>query len=551
MTPTRDTEQQYSLWPTSPKEMAPDYALRPYQREAVEHVQEELRQRKSTILVLATGTGKTQIAVDVCRQWRGRCLFLVHTDELAEQAQTRLREMTGEHVELEKGPSHARRDSRLVVASVQTLSRAARLESWRKEHFGLLVVDECHHAVARTWRKVLAHFAEARILGLTATPERGDNRALGAIFESVAYTYSIHKGISDGYLVPITMGQVVVESINLSHVRTKMGDLDQKQLDEVMAQEENLHGVVWPTIERAGDRSTLIYTTSVANAERIAEIFNERYRQGCACAVSGDTNLDHRRSIVRRYEQGEFQFLVNVNVFTEGYDSPRTSCIACARPTKSRALYTQIVGRGLRPFSGKSDALILDFAGNSGRHDLVTIVDLLGGDFSEPVRARAKKLAQKYNVSVDEALAQAKREEMEAKIRQIRNNRASVTANVKYSFNHVDPFAVLGLTQSNPRNDKWGKGPADDRDLIKLARFRVDIPPHCTRRQAKDLLTECYRRVHKNLCTFRQMKALERQGHDCREMSFDTASKLMSRYKELDWKPIPQEELKGILYGQR
>ncbi|HET6279432.1 MAG TPA: DEAD/DEAH box helicase, partial [Polyangia bacterium] len=338
--------------------------LRPYQVEAVQAIQDALKLTRSTLLVMATGLGKTQVFGAVTAAWPkpGRVLVLAHRDELLDQARRRLQQMTGEYVDLEQAEFRAS-GARIVVGSVQTLSRPKRLERFPQDAFELVIVDEAHHAIAATYRRVLKWFEHAKVLGVTATPDRQDEQGMHNVFESVAYKREIEDGIKDGFLCPIRVTQIQVDKIELSAVRTTAGDLNQGDLDAVMSTEEVLHGVVDPTMKEAGDRRTIVFTTSVANAHRMAEIFN-RYRIGCAQAVDGETATDKRRAILAGHKRGDFQFLVNVGVLTEGYDDPGVACVAMARPTKSRALYAQCAGRGLRIAPGKADCLLLDFVGN-------------------------------------------------------------------------------------------------------------------------------------------------------------------------------------------
>jgi superfamily II DNA or RNA helicase len=422
---------------------------------------------------------------------------------------------------------------------VQSLCKPLRYERFPPDHFGLVVVDEAHHSVARTYQRLLDHYSGAKVLGVTATPDRSDELAMGKVYGSVAYQWSIADGMASGYLCRAMVRQVVVNSIDLSRVHTVAGELNQGELDAVMATEENLHGVAKPLMELAGDRKTLVYTTSVANAHRLAEILN-RYRFGSARAVDCGTNIFERRGTLVAHRRGDFQYLVNVGVLTEGYDSPEVSCIANARPTKSRALYTQIIGRGLRPCAGKENCLVLDFAGNAGRHQLVCPVDILGGRYGEPERQRAKKLIREQALEVDEALAKAQEQLAAEKARADAARRASVKAQVSFSTHEVDPFAVFGVSAPQKlRPGTWGGSPADQSDLQRLVKFGVDIPPGCSRVEAKKLLDTVYRRMRFGLCTFRQAKILSRHGYDTKGLTFDKASALISALKKNGWRPIP------------
>jgi superfamily II DNA or RNA helicase len=300
---------------------------RPYQEDAFTGVRTQLRDNRSTLLVLPTGSGKTFIFSRIAHDWperdyaqelSQRVLVLAHRDELLQQARQRIAKETGELVGLEQAEARAGLE-RIVVGSVQTLCQPDRLGGWKPDAFGLVICDEAHHGPSPSYKRIFEHFASAKLLGVTATPDRADEKAMGQVFESVAYVYEIEDAISDAWLVPIRVRQVFIDAIKLAACRTTAGDLNQGDLDAAMAVEEALHGVVNATIEQAGDRKTIVYTTSVDNATRLAEIFN-RYQPGTARDVNGKTPMDIRRGILAGFERGDFQRLVNCGIATEGFD---------------------------------------------------------------------------------------------------------------------------------------------------------------------------------------------------------------------------------------
>lgn len=531
----------------------PRVDLRPYQVEALGAIRSCLESKRSTLLVMATGLGKTTVFGSAAVEWPGRVLILAHREELISQAAARLRAMGAGRVATEQASSYAGRDARCVVGSVQTL-KGERLTSWPRDHFGLVIVDEAHHAVADSYRKILDHFTAAKVLGVTATPDRADDLAMGLVFESVAFKYDIADGIAGGWLCPIRVQTVQVEAIDLSGVKTVAGDLNQGQLAKVMEAEEALHGVARPVLELAGDRRTIVFATSVANAERMAEILC-RYRPQSARFVSGETPTLERRRILTDHQAGRFQYLVNVGVLTEGYDDPGVACIAMARPTKSRALYTQCAGRGLRPAPGKVDCLLLDFVGNAGRHQLISAVDVLGGKYPEDVVKRAKKIAEKApgGMLAEEALAKAAAE-IEAKRQREAAKRLGLKAQVSYKTNVVDPFAVLHMDR--PKDDGLPFRPADVRQLKQLADFKVPCDSKgLSYAEAAKLLQTVWVRKHKGLATFGQMKALATAGIDASRMRVGTASRVMDalvRNKQATGKwGLTPDQLKVAIGGGR
>jgi len=516
--------------------------LRPYQTQAIGHIGAELAANRSTLLVMATGTGKTTVFGEVARNWPGRVLVLAHRDELIEQARSRLASMTQEYVGVEQAKWSAQGE-RIVIGSVQTLSRDGRLARFERDRFSLVVVDEAHHAVARTYRKVLDHFEAAKVLGVTATPDRSDESAMGQVFESVAFVYDIQDGIRDKWLVPVSCQMVHVDGVDLSGVKTTAGDLNQGQLDAVMASEEALHGIARPTLELAGDRRTILFTTSVDNAHRLAEVIN-RYRPGAARAVDGGTATDDRRALLAGHKRGDYQFLCNVGVLTEGYDDPGVACVAMGRPTKSRALYTQCIGRGLRPAPGKTDCLVLDFAGNSGRHKLVSALDILAGKWPEDVVERAKKDAK--GGRAEDALANAAASMEAEKQAEIAKRARIKAAAVQYRAQSVDPFTVMGLRDRGD-DSRGAREPATPGQVTTMQKFKLDIPGGCTKGQASRLIDAAMTRMKRGLATYRQTKTLSRYGVDATRMYMTTAGKVLDAIARNNWAPIGAEMVSRIV----
>jgi superfamily II DNA or RNA helicase len=539
---------------------------RPYQADAIAAIRRELTTRRSTLLVLATGLGKTHVFSRVAAGWPTRVLVLAHRDELIRQAVTRIERLTGRLVDLEQAESRAG-GTHVVVGSVQTLQNASRRARWQPADFGLIIVDEAHHASARSYGSILKHFPAARVLGVTATPDRTDKKALGAVFESVAYEMGIGAGIRGGYLCPVRCWPVYVESIDLSNVRTTAGDLNQGDQDRLMATEANLHGVARPLlgiggVNRVGDRKTIVFSgPGVATAVKLTEVLND-YRPGCARVVHGKTDDLTRRANLRDHERGEYQFLVNVGIATEGYDSPTVACVAIARATGSRALYAQMVGRGLRTSSGKADCLIVDFYGTSGRHDLANPVDLLGGDYPDDVKQLAKE-SQRLTPGgdVEETLKLAAEEldkrraaklakelaEAEARSRIRREAKLSVT------WRGGDPFDLLGGT--------YEPGPTALAKDVKLASpahveildrhgFKAPVEGW-TSDVAGKLLAYVTERETKGLASPRQVRTLQSAGVDAKAMGRVMANKLCAilfdrKAKGGKWMLFPHEMPKAV-----
>lgn len=381
--------------------------LRDYQQDQVTNARRELGLGNDTLIVAATGTGKTTSVAEIVRlvvEEGWRVLVLAHRRELLDQLYDRMK-LFGLTPAFELGKKRAGK-AKVVVSSVQTM--ANRLDSFSTKDFQLVVVDEAHHAPSPGYRLILDYFQSggARVLGVTATPDRLDQVPLGTIFESVAAEYDIVRAIEDGWLVPAKGIQIEVEGFDLSSVRLKVmdvhtpdegwGDLGQMHPGEVMdlhptdlgnaaIKPEAVEGCVAPLLELAESKRTYVFAVNVAHAHALVDAINAR-RPGAARAVHADHKKFRMSKVERKqtlldHKAGAFQFLVNVSVLTEGYDDPAVECVAMIRPTQSRVFYAQACGRGLRPCKeiGKKYCLVLDFVGVSCQHDLVGPEDALAG----------------------------------------------------------------------------------------------------------------------------------------------------------------------------
>jgi superfamily II DNA or RNA helicase len=539
--------------------------LRPYQIEAVSSVIEEVTAKKSTLVVMPTGTGKTVCFAHIARQRQGRVMVIAHREELVQQAADKVRSVTGQSPDIEMAEYKAGRmyKAPVVVASVQTLcapmgsvDRMTKFDPWE---FDLLVIDEAHHATADSYRRVVNHFTKnpkVRVVGFTATPDRTDKAALGMVFESVAYKYEIMQAMEDGWLCPIETQQVIVKDMDFSHVRTVAGDLNQGELATIMEQEKVLHKVVTPTIEIANGRRTLVFASSVAHAERMSEIFN---RHGATSAiVHGGTFKDERRRILNAYNEGKIQILCNCGVATEGFDSPGIEVVAIARPTMSRALYTQMVGRGTRVLPGvvdglrtpeerrkaiassaKSSMLTIDFVGNAGKHKLVCAADMLGGKYDDETIKEAKRVMAEAGKPMDviEALEQAAKQVLDQRKEDAaKKKRTIVTARVAYETRHVEAFSVLNISATRVAAAAKITAPLTVAQESMLRRNGIDITglpvAHC-----RALYNELIRRVKAKRCTYKQASLLKRYGYGT-DVSFREASKIIDSLKQNGWKKV-------------
>lgn len=380
--------------------MTAQLSLRPYQTECIDAVfkawYEGLRR---PAVVLPTGAGKTVVFAHLIKEFRGqhglrtdsyggRVIVLVHRDELADQAIAKIRAVAPE---LNVGKVKAQDNdvlSDVMVCSVQTLASAGRRNRLQVAEdmagrVGLVITDECHHASAASYQKVYAAFPDALQLGVTATLARGDGAGLGDVWEEVVYSKSVLWMISKGYLTDVKAMRVQLD-MDMDGVKKSRGDYQAGALGAALEESQADEAIARAYTEHAGSRPGVVFTPTVATAEGAAEALN---KAGVPTEIiSGETTREERLGIFRRFREGETQVLANCMVLTEGFDAPWASCAVIARPTQSNPLYIQMVGRVLRPWPGKSDALVLDVVGASGANKLCTLVDLdptFHGDVNE------------------------------------------------------------------------------------------------------------------------------------------------------------------------
>ncbi len=541
--------------------------LRPYQSGCIDNVYNELKTKKSTLYVMATGLGKTVVIAHLTKQAEKRVLILAHRNELIHQAARTVEIVTGEKPAIEMADSFSDEKSafwdsksKCVVGSIQTqCARGGRMKRFDPREFSLVILDEAHRSTAASYRKVIKHYSqnpECKIIGCTATPDRSDEESLGQVFESCAFTFEITDAIREGWLVPVTQKQVFVESLDFSNVRTTAGDLNGGDLAAIMEFEENLHKVADPMIQICGERQTLAFATSVVHAERIAEILN-RQRPGCARSVCGETPKEERAAMFKDYAEKKFQFLVNCMVATEGFDCPGIEVVALARPTKSRALFAQMIGRGTRPLPGivdgpetpelrriairdsaKPSVEILDFVGVSGKHQLVSAVDVLAGNYTpevvEAVKKAEKERAKKPNEqarSIEESLAEMKKKlEIERLQREEAARRKSLVGKTVFTVTTNSAFGVLGI---QPKKLD-GFRPLANSEKEQLLKAGVEIAA-MTESEQRQVLEEITRRRIANLCTFRQTKILKKHGIDATKMTFEQARQTIDAIAAAGW----------------
>ena len=340
--------------------------LRPYQEEARKAVEDTwINGTKRTLLVLPTGCGKTivfaKIAEDMVRKGN-RVLILAHRSELLQQAADKIQKATGLICSVEKAEETSVGSWYMITTgSIQTMQRESRLNKFDKEHFPVIIVDEAHHCISAGYQKVLQYFEKSMVLGVTATPDRGDMRNLGEYFETLAYEYTLPKAIKEGYLTPIKALTVPL-SIDISQVGMQSGDFSSGEVGNAL--DPYLEQIANEMTQYCAGRKTVVFLPLVKTSQKFTKILNSKGFH--AAEVNG--NSDDREEVLRDFDKGKYNVLCNSMLLTEGWDCPSVDCVIVLRPTKVRALYSQMVGRGTRLYPGKEELLLIDFLWHTERH---------------------------------------------------------------------------------------------------------------------------------------------------------------------------------------
>lgn len=538
--------------------------LRPYQAEAIAAIASaRARGVRRVLVVLPTGTGKTVILAQLpeALSLERRLLVLAHREELLDQAAAKIQAANpAMRVEIEQADRRAGPAARVVVASVQTIGRegSARLAALAPADFEAVVVDEAHHAAATSYRRVLEHFgafapAGAFVLGVTATPERGDGTGLEGIFEEIVYERGLPEMIEAGFLSPLKAWRVGT-SCDLAGVSSRCGDFAEGELAKAVNVASRNELAVGAYQAHAQGRRAIAFTVDVAHARALAERFNAH--RIAAAAVWGDMPADDRRATLRAFAAGELHVVTNCGVLVEGFDQPEVAAIIMARPTRSPLLYRQCVGRGTRLADGKTDCVIIDLA-DATRHELVGAASLYGLPAGVPLKGRdlrevaddvARAAAQapvaEGPVSAEEARARSERVDLFAllapdpailaishfawvKITETRYQlglgeetlearrdllgawRVTIRragqeplggreafASLREAVRAADRFIVERRPEARAlvdRRAKWRDAPATEKQLARLARFRI-YRKDLTKGEAKALLDRLFSR---------------------------------------------------------
>ncbi|MDR3313464.1 MAG: DEAD/DEAH box helicase [Oscillospiraceae bacterium] len=510
--------------------------LRPYQTEAWDAILHEWEDgRRRTLLVLPTGTGKTivfaKVAQDRVRAGE-RVLVLAHRGELLEQAADKIQTVTGLGCATEKAEqSSLWSPHEITVGSVQTLMQETRLSKFAPDRFGSIIVDEAHHALSESYQRVLEHFAPAKVLGVTATPDRGDKQDLGQYFESLAYEYTLPQAVRDGYLCKIRAEMIPLQ-LDLDAVGVQAGDFRAADLDCML--EPFLAQIADEMAQRCRGRKTVVFLPLVSTSQRFRDIL--RSRGFLATEVNG--NSPDRAEILADFEAGKYDVLCNSMLLTEGWDCPSVDCIVVLRPTKIRSLYCQMVGRGTRLCDGKDHLLLLDFLWHTNRHALCRPAHLISETDDLADAATALIAQADGSLDIEEAMQQAEHDAVAEREKALAKQLAEMRQRKKKL---VDPLQFEMSIQAEDLSDYvpafgWEMAPPSQKQLEALERRGIFTDDVACAGKASLLLDRLHKRQDDGLTTPKQIRFLEGKGFlHVGLWQFDQASRLIDRIANNRW----------------
>lgn len=516
--------------------------LRPYQSEAKEAIfQEWDKGVLRTLLVLPTGCGKTIVFAKVtedCVRRGDRVLILAHRGELLDQAADKIAKATKLGCATEKAEQSCLGSwFRVVVGSVQTLMREKRLGQFPADYFNTIIIDEAHHSISDSYQKILAHFDEARVLGVTATPDRGDMKNLGQVFDSLAYEYTLPKAIKAGYLSPIKALTIPLK-LDLSGVSMQSGDF--KAGDIATALDPYLYQIADEMEKYCKNRKTVVFLPLVKTSQKFRDILTEKGFK--AAEVNGESK--DRAEVLEAFDRGDYNVLCNSMLLTEGWDCPSVDCIVVLRPTKVRSLYSQMVGRGTRLHPGKEHLLLLDFLWHTEQHELCHPADLICTD-----REVAQKMTENMEeacgcpVDIEEAEKKAsedviaEREESLAKrLREMRNRKKKLVDPLQFEMS-IQAEDLAGYVPAFG----WELAPPSDSQKKELEKRGILPDDIDNAGKASMILDRLHKRQEEGLTTPKQIRCLEKYGFQhVGTWSFEAGKNMIDRIAAAGWTGAPR-----------
>lgn len=503
--------------------------LRPYQVEAEAAILNEWKDKQRTLLVLPTGTGKTVVFANVAKKRTsdGKVLILAHRDELIRQAADKLYKATGIFSEVEKGTEQSMGLTDVVVGSVQTLMTEKRLSRFPKDYFHTIIVDEAHHVMAQSYQNVLTYFDGAKVLGVTATPDRGDMQDLSGYFDSLAYEYSLRDAIKQGYLSPIRV-QTMPLNIDMGSVKVSCGDFQVNDIGNAL--EPYLEDIADEMAKVCKDKHTVVFLPLIAISQKFRDILNAKGFR--AVEVNGQSK--NRDEILQEFSEGKHNVLCNSMLLTEGWDCPIVDCIVVLRPTKIRSLYCQMIGRGTRLHPGKDHLLILDFLWMTGRHNLVHPADIIAKDkkIAEKITEKLEKGDESDLFEMERDVLEERKNALEAALREAEKERKKAKfidpLEFELSINDeslIDYVPIFG----------WEIAPATDKQVKVIEQYGINADG-MSKGQASKLIDKLMSR--KDLTTPKQIKCLTKLGFkNVKDWKKQEASAIIAELQSCGWKP--------------
>ena len=524
--------------------------LRPYQIEAKNSIFEEWDKGvNKTLLVLPTGCGKTIVFAKVtedCVRRGDRVLILAHRGELLDQAADKIKTATGLGCATEKAEETCLGSwYRITVGSIQTLMREKRLGQFPSDYFKTIIIDEAHHCISDSYQRVLQHFPDAKVLGVTATPDRGDMRNLGEYFDSLAYEYTLPKAIKSGYLSPIKALTLPLK-IDMSGVGIQAGDF--KAGDIGTALDPYLHSIADEMAKYCKNRKTVVFLPLVKTSQKFRDILCSKGFQ--AAEVNGESQ--DRAEILADFDTGKYNVLCNSMLLTEGWDCPSVDCIVVLRPTKVRSLYSQMVGRGTRLCPGKDHLLLLDFLWMTERHELCHPADLICTDaeVSKQMTSNLEEagcpmdLEEAEKTAAEDVVAQ--REEALAKqLAEMKRRKKKLVDPVQFEMS-IQAEDLSGYVPAFG----WEMAPPSDKQKATLEKLGIMPDEIDNAGKATKLLDRLNKRQQEGLTTPKQIRFLEGRGFQhVGTWSFNAAKSMIDRIAASGWHTPrgvnPQEYVPG------
>lgn len=518
--------------------------LRPYQQEAKQAIFREWDQGHSrTLLVLPTGCGKTIVFAKVaeeCVRNGDRVLIMAHRGELLDQASDKIAKTTGLGTAVEKAEQTCLGSwFRIVVGSVQSLQNENRLKKFDPDYFDTIIVDEAHHVLSNSYQKVMGHFSGAKVLGVTATPDRGDMRNLGNFFESLAYEYTLPKAIKEGYLSPIKAMTIPLK-IDFSNVAVQAGDFKVSDIDTAL--DPYLYQIAQEMKKYCMDRKTVVFLPLVKTSQKFRDILNSEGFHAAEC--NGSTQA--RTEILEDFDKGKYNVLCNSMLLTEGWDCPSVDCVIVLRPTKVRSLYCQMVGRGTRLCEGKDNLLLLDFLWHTEKHELCHPASLIA-DSEEVAQKMTENLEKQAGIdpmAIDlEEAEQTAREDVQREREE--KLAEQLAAMKKRKRKLVDPLQFEMSIQAEDLSSYvpafgWEMAPASDKQIKALEKYGIFPDDIDNAGKANLLLDRLNKRREEGLSTPKQIRFLESRGFQhVGTWPFDAARNMIDRIAACGWR-IPQ-----------